>query len=306
MHIIGVMLLLFFIVACGKSDSSAGMPVEKNKILPVDGSNIMGLYMAKFFTINPGVNGTLPGSATLQRQDDQFLAYVRLFGGAPNAWHQQNVHVGKRCPNASDDLNRDGYIDIEEGNLVWGKIILPLDSNLRSQKSGKNIYPIADATGSYFYERETSFEEMFNDLKSEDKDLNDPWIKLASDKGLDFEGKVVVVHGTASDIDYPPTVVSADNRPVFQTLPIACGVFKKVTKIPGEPYDGTIPGPIDPEVSGDEGGPANDPEYDEDRGNRNPHWYDRIINWWRETWERERGPRRRQDFGDGRRGWWIF
>lgn len=325
MHIIGVMLLLVLVGACGKSNSNAGMPVEKNKIIPLDGSNVEGLYMAKFFTMNPGVNGSLPGSATLFRHDDKFMAYVRLFGGAPNAWHQQNVYTGNRCPNAGDDLNQDGYIDIEEGNRIWGDILLPLDSNLRSQKSGANIYPMADASGNYFYERETSFEEMFNDLKSEDKNLNDDWVKLASDQGLDFEGRVVVVMGTASTVDYPPTVASLDNRPAHQTLPIACGVFKKVTQIPGEAYNGEIPGPVDgpaPVPEGEVGTPVGteipDHEYDDGyepryprspgpREEDGPRWYERIIDWWRETWERERGPRRRQNWSNGDDdGWWIF
>lgn len=305
MHIIGVMLLFVFVTACGRSNSNAGMPVNEKKILPLDGSNIQGLYMAKFFTMNPGVNGSLPGSATLQRDHDKFLAYVRLFGGAPNAWHQQNIHVGSRCPNAGDDLNNDGYIDIEEGNRIWGKILLPLDANLNSQKRGSTIYPKADASGNYFYEREASFESLFDDLKSEDKDLGDRFVKIAPDKGLDFEGKVVVLLGTASDVSYPDSVASTDGRPVYQTLPIACGVFKRITHIPGEPYDGTIPGPVadvTPTPQGEVGTPVG---TDYDRPESRTRWYDRIADWWRETWERERG-NRRQLWGNGEDRWWNF
>ena len=315
MHIFGVLLLLLFISACGRSDSNAGLPAEKEKYIPADGSNIEGLYMAKFFTINPGVNGTLPGSATLYRDEDKFMAYVRLFGGAPNAWHQQNVHAGKRCPNAGDDLNKDGYIDIEEGNRIWGEILLPLDANLKSQKAGKNIYPLADASGNYFYEQETSFDRLFSDLKSEDKDVNDQMLKLAPDQGLDLEGKVVVVMGTAENSVYPDSVATQDNRPVYQTLPIACGVFKRVTRIPGEAYDGDIPGPVgdvEPMPTEDVGTPVgtdndSDGGYDRPDENEGRRWYERIIDWWRDTWERERGPRREQSWGNGDDdGWWIF
>lgn len=250
------------------------------------------------------------------------MAYVRLFGGAPNAWHQQNVYAGKRCPNAGDDLNKDGYIDIQEGNRIWGEILLPLDSNLKSQKAGKGVYPLADASGNYFYERETSFDRMFSDLKSADKDLNDQMLKLAPDQGLDLEGKVVVVMGTAENSTYPETVASQDQRPAYQTLPIACGVFKRVTRIPGEPYDGDIPGPVaDPEPipEGEVGTPVgtdNEPDNGYDDGyeprypgeprEEGPRWYERIIDWWRDTWERERGPRREQSWGNGDDGWWIF
>ncbi len=305
MHIIGVLLLLSFVSSCGKSNSNAGLPEVKQKVLPVNGENINGLYMAKFFTMNPGVNGTIPGSATLQRQDDKFYAYIRIFGGAPNAWHQQNVHVGTRCPNAGDDLNGDGYIDIEEGNIVWGKVLLPLDSNIGSQSAGKNIFPIADASGTYFYERVTNFDRMFEDLKTVDKNLDDNIAKLSPDQGLDFEGKVVVVHGTADTVVYPDTVATTERFKAHQTLPIACGVFTRVTSIPGQVEGGEeIPGPVDdveetptplPEEEIPE--PETPTEYDHDR-ERDDRWYDRISDWWRSRWNRDRGSRR-HGWGDG-------
>lgn len=312
MHVIGVLLLLSFVSSCGKSNSNAGLPEVKEKVLPVNGSNINGLYMAKFFTMNPGVNGTLPGSATLQRQDDKFYAYIRLFGGAPNAWHQQNVHVGTRCPNAGDDTNGDGYIDIEEGNRVWGKVLIPLDSNISSQSAGKNVFPIADATGTYFYERVTSFDKMFDDLKTTDKNLDDNISKLTPEEGLDFEGKVVVVHGTADTIIYPETVATTDRYEAHKTMPIACGVFSRVTKIPGELETGEIPGPTGevedgetplpeeefpvPETPTDL--PDNDDDYSDDDHDRRDRWYDRISDWWRSRWNRDRG-NRRHGWGNG-------
>lgn len=315
MHVIGVLLLLSFVSSCGKSNSSAGLPLVKKKILPVNGSNIRGLYMAKFFTINPGVNGTLPGSATIQRQEDKFFAYVRLFGGAPNAWHQQNIYEGSRCPNAGDDLNKDGYIDIEEGNKVWGKILIPLDSNIGSQSAGKNIYPVADASGSYFYERVTSFEKLFNDLKSEDKNFEDNVAKLLPEEGLDIEGRVVVIQGTADTVIYPETVASQDNRPPHLTLPIACGVFSPVTKIPGTPQSGEVPGEVDDVQEGDapegdwvpeETTPREtDNDWSPESEEENDRWYDRVIDWWRSRWERARGSRR-HGWGNGENFWNIF
>lgn len=318
MNIIGVLLLLSFVSSCGKSNSNAGLPEVKKKILPVNGENINGLYMAKFLTMNPGVNGTLPGSATLQRQDDKFYAYIRIFGGAPNAWHQQNVHVGSRCPNAGDDTNGDGYIDIEEGNKVWGEVLLPLDSNIGSQAAGKNVFPIADASGTYFYETVTNFNKMFDDLKSADKNLGDNITKLSPEQGLDFEGKVVVIHGTADTVIYPDTVASSGRYLPHQTLPIACGVFTKVTSIPGSVEPGEeIPGPVGdveeapvpeevpvPETTPtpeypDTGWDDNTGDYNRDRDrDRDDRWYDRVSDWWRSRWDRDRG-NRRHGWGDG-------
>ena len=320
MQFFGILLLLAFVSSCGKSNSSAGMPVAKSKVLPVNGSNIRGLYMAKFFTINSHVNGSLPGSATIQRQEDKFFAYVRLFGGAPNAWHQQNIYEGSRCPNMGDDLNKDGYIDIEEGNKVWGKVLIPLDANISSQYAGKNIFPLGDATGSYFYERVGSFDKMFKDLKSEDKNMADNVSKLLPEQGLDIEGRVVVIQGTANTVIYPETVASYKNQAPYQSLPIACGVFSRVTKIPGTPHPEEIPGEVDDIEEGDapEGDnwepetptpenpdtdwdrPDRDDDYHRPRtdGENDDPWYDRVIDWWRSRWDRARGSRR-HDWGNG-------
>lgn len=315
MHFFGLVLLLAFVSSCGKSNSNAGLPVSEDRILPVNGANIAGLYMAKFVTLNGHVNGTLPGSATLQRRDDKFYAYVRLFGGAPNAWHQQNIHIGSRCPDAGDDLNGDGYIDVEEANKVTGEILLPLDSNLSSQSAGRNIYPVADASGSYFYERVTSFESMFSDLKKEDRNLTDNMTKLDPESALDFTGKVVLIHGTSNTVSYPETVATSGGRPAYQSLPVACGVFEQVTSIPGDPEAEEVPGPVGmPEGEVSETQPEDDgeismPESNEDNSTRTrpvprprprprheeerpDNWYDRVIEWWRSNWESERRGRR--------------
>ena len=305
MHLIGVLFLLGMISSCGKSNSSAGMPVVKEKALPLNGSNVNGLYMAKFFTINPGANGNLPGSATIQRQGDQVFAYVRLFGGGPGAWHQQGIYEGKRCPNAGDDLNGDGFIDMEEGEKVWGRMLIPLDSNLNSQSAGKNVYPIGDATGTYFYERTASFNSLFSDLKSEDRNLTDGFHKLASHEGLAIEGRVVVIQGSADTVAFPPTFAVQGNHSAAKSAPIACGVFAKVTKVPGQMEDGSIPGPVE-NPEGDDSwteedtptedetttpDPRHDDDVEEDENDNDDDWVDRVIDWWRSRWTRSRGNR---------------
>jgi hypothetical protein len=292
-NILVLLTLTLLISSCGKSNSSAGMPVEKKKVLPVNGSNIERLYMANFFKLNEQVNGNLSGSAILQRRDDKFFAYVRLSAGAPGAWHQQNIHEGGRCPTSADDLNADGYIDIEEGERVWGKILIPLDSNLNSQSAGENIYPVADQSGDYFYERETSFKKMFRDLKSEDTNPLDNIAKIPEALELDFAGKIVVIHSASSTASYPETVATQDGLTAIHTLPVACGIFEQVTSVPGEPQEEGIPERSDePErelQTPDEviPVPGSGSRPDTELSNEEL-WYDRILVWWRSTWERER------------------
>jgi hypothetical protein len=304
MQIISVLLLLLFVTSCGKTDSSAGVPSVKNvQSVPLNRSSTSDLYLAKFYTLNSNVNGLLPGSATVHKKGKDLYAYVRLFGGSPKAWHQQFIHEGGRCPNMADDLNRDNYIDIQEGNKVWGKVLIPLDSNLNSQKEGRNVFPMADETGTYFYERVANFNELFQDLRSEDKDPNDSLTKLLPTEDLSIEGKVVVIYGTADTVPYPATVASADNRPVHQTLPIACGVFTRVDDIPGEfetpeevpaprtrSTEPTRPTPRPPERETPREGTTTTEE--------STSWIERRIERWRARWSRDRGDRP-TGWGDG-------
>lgn len=245
--------LLGVLISCGgnggSDDSASGPgPMERSEeVLPPDGSNIDGLYQAKFVTLNPQVNGTIPGSFTFYRKDDRVMIYGRLFAGYPKAWHQQYIHIGSRCPTAQDDLNGDGFIDIVEARKVLGKIIIPLDSDPGSQASGARFFPLGDLSGSYHYERVVSFKRLFRDLKAPDKNPDDEIMKLQPDQGFSIEGRAVIVHGVADTVEFPETVQSAGRFQAYQTLPIACGVFRKVTEEPGEYPDGSggpIPGPV--------------------------------------------------------------
>lgn len=57
----------------------------------------------------------------------------------------------------------------------------------------------------------------------------------------------------------PETVTSIDGRPPHQTLPIACGTFSSVIKIPDEPESEVEPDPTpEPEANREEQEPEED------------------------------------------------
>lgn len=232
----------------GGGGSKSGGAIQEEQAR-TDGGNIEGHYLATFTTLNPQVNGTIPGSASMVRKDDKIYAYIRLFAGGPKAWHKQNIYTG-RCPTAGDDTNGDGFVDINEAEAVLGNILVPLDSDISSQRAGRNFFPLGDLSGSYFYERITNFERFFRDLRSADTEPNDNIVKLGAEEGLSFEGKPVLIQGTVDTIVYPETVGTKGRYRPFQTLPIVCGVFQKVTTTPGTPDDGQIPGPVAPVEDG--------------------------------------------------------
>jgi hypothetical protein len=246
--------VLSLLAACGKAPSGRGVDnsiAEAERAAAAaaaDGSNIDGKYLATFTTLNGHVVGTIPGSATLMRNGDRFYAYVRLFAGSPEAWHPQNVWTGNRCPNLGDDLNGDGTIDIVEARRVLGEIIIPLDADLSSQNGLRNWYPKGDLSGSYFYEKMTSFRRFWADLKNSRG--NSDFKKLGPDEGLALEGKAVLIQGVGADKELPESVESEGRWRPFQTLPIACGIFRKVNELPGTEWSDEVAGPVAPVEEG--------------------------------------------------------
>lgn len=238
--------ILSLIASCGKKEDSkqAGAGNQAEIAIDPNGLTQDSMFMASFSTLNSQTVGTIPGSATIKRKDSKIYAYIRLFAGAPRAWHQQNIFMANRCPTMSDDTNEDGFLDINEAYAVLGKILIPLDADISTQSSGRNFFPLGDLSGSYHYERITNFERFLSDLKSEDKDPADNLVKLKPDENLIIEGKAVMIQGVADTIEFPDTVTSTARHQVFQTLPIACGIFRKINFIPGTDYNGQIPGPI--------------------------------------------------------------
>lgn len=184
-------------------------------------------YMAKFQTLNSHINGVIAGSSTIYITAEEIKAFVRLFAGSPKAWHMQNIYIGDRCPNSQDDLNYDGYIDIQEAHRVVGQVIIPLDGNISSQDSDLHVFPVANESGSYAYEKVAKFKSFIKDLKKTDKNKNDNIVKLELYQELILEGRVIIVQGVAKEMVLPTTVASYGNRKTSQTLPVACGVFTR-------------------------------------------------------------------------------
>jgi hypothetical protein len=244
-----VLILLVSLVSCGKSgdsdsDNRDSIQAEEAARAAIDGSNIQGTYLAKFTTLNAQVVGTIPGSAQLKRDEDKLYAYLRLFAGSPSVAHFQNIHIGSRCPDMTDDKNMDGFLDYPETLAAVGSVIVPLDWDLNSQTAGNRSWPKAFPNGSYEYLKIANFNSFFKDLKKKDSNDKDQIIKLAEDQGLSIEGKVVIVQGVSADKVLPETVAGFGKYQNIQTLPIACGVFKAGNPETGIDYEESIPGPI--------------------------------------------------------------
>jgi hypothetical protein len=161
------------------------------------------------------------------------------------------VYTGGRCPTLDDDVNKDGFIDINEAEKVLGKILIPLDSDITTQNSGSRFFPLGDLSGYYHYERITNFERFLDDLQAPDQNLEDDVVKIPDGRGLVIAGKTFMVQGVAETVDLPESVGTKEKKRAFQTLPVACGVFEKIITSPGQTYvENEIPGPMAEVIEG--------------------------------------------------------
>jgi hypothetical protein len=228
--LIGMSVLLS---ACGKESGGSKQVVSAPKAEPVElETEVFGTYAVKMKPLNEKIVGKVAGAATITREKDNFIVDIRM--SSVPAWilHTQSLHVGKACPTEANDLNGDGFIDIEEAQSSIGDVLIPLDGDLNTQKSRIGWYPVADQYGSYMYSETASYERMLADLQIVDEIKNDHVAKLSAGEKLNLLGRVVVIYGVPENSNLPDTVKSRGNLENYQTLPIACGVIQKMHQNP--------------------------------------------------------------------------
>jgi hypothetical protein len=257
------MKICFFLIFCqlllmSCSKREKRNLTEANSDFSLHESEPMGQYLAVLKPLNEQVSGKVTGAMTLSREEDELIGDVRFSGGPLTAKviHSQSVHSGRRCPTLEDDINNDGFIDGVEGEIVYGKILIPLDGDLNSQRMGGGIYPIADDFGSYVYSQLASYEKFKTDLYEIDLDPKDQVMKIKEGDIISFSDKAVVIFGISKSADLPDSVASNTRFGKFQSFPIACGILKKITTIPGTLHqdDSGLPLPQGASVGGSGGG----------------------------------------------------
>lgn len=224
---------LVLAASCSKSGGGGSKAVEKNTTEPLE-TELNGAYQAILAPLNKDVSGHLNGSLTLVREKDEMVIDVRLANGPASVLHSQSIHIGSRCPSEVDDLNGDGLIDGEEATNAYQEIIVPLDDDISSQRMGLGIFPVTDQYGNYFWSRSVSYEKFMNDLREEDINLTDDYVKLSENKSLSMVGKIVIIKGVPDTTNLPDTVSGRGRENKFQALPIACGVIKRLGPVPGK------------------------------------------------------------------------
>ena len=147
---------------------------------------------------------------------DSELSVLIKMSKAPSLRSTYQTLYNGECPDATDDKNGDGIVDINEAMEKLGKKILPLDSDINSSNPAKNVFPQANNNGAYEYSAKGKIETIMQDLDENDYSDN-----------LDLEGSVVLLQGLPTYFKFPNSVESSDGLPVTETLPVACGKIVK-------------------------------------------------------------------------------
>lgn len=213
---------LFTLVACNENTPTSNIPEEEQG----DG----GSYQVTFTPVNSQLGGNTNALGLITLDGDDFSANI-----AGNNFKQkesgnlQFVTTLGNCPTAANDTNGDGIIDVVEGQVSFGKGLLPLDGDLSSQEAGADELPKANSLGVYLYKQDASFAALLADLQATDTDPNDLLVKLSPESELDLVGKAVVIHGVPDDVVLPATVATSEGTEAKDTVPIACGVIKRIS-----------------------------------------------------------------------------
>lgn len=208
-------------VACGNNNDSKSVPVSQNLLL-----SQAGHYQATLSPINAHLAGDVTGSALVKVKGDSLTVEVKVNGSPAQITHGQSIHIADSCPTLSSDTNKDGVIDGVEGQKSYGPVIIPLDSDIRTQIEKDIRFPTSDFSGNYYYRQHAAISEMMKDLTGKDFDTSDNLIKIKSSLGL--AGRQVVIYGVASDVAIPSSVNAVKGQTKSASLPIACGTLIKI------------------------------------------------------------------------------
>jgi hypothetical protein len=163
-------LCLLVLTSCGdKGNNDAEAKASQQEMLSE------GIFKAVLRPYNFTAAGWIPnGMADIKINENQ-IEVKSWLDDSSNVVHMQNIHVGTQCPSMENDINRDGFVDMNESIKVAGKILMALDDDLNSQEIG-SVYP----KGNYSYFQTASLSKM-----------------------VSVEGKVIIVTGTANNPALP-------------------------------------------------------------------------------------------------------
>lgn len=177
------------------------------------------VWRADLVPMNTETTGSdATGTATLTVTDDTLTIHIDATGTPAGIMHLQHFHgfpegdETSTCPSAEADANGDGIVDLIETEPGAGITMVPFHADPASMSIVEDSYPMADDAGAYTYEQSVSLSE-----------LDKAFAEEFPGQQIDFDRRVIFLHGVAEDTELPDSVQSLGEVPAHITLPIACG-----------------------------------------------------------------------------------
>ncbi len=186
------------------------------------------VYRADIHPLNAELTGLEPsGTATVTVTTDSVRIQVDAEELPPAMMHMMHIHgfadnTQATCPTTMQDANHDNIIDDPEAETSTGPPLIPLNNNPVVMNAGALTYPAADSSGKITYDVIMPLSALKTALKSTQKIT-----------GLEFDKRIIMIHGIMGDSTLAETVESPPGVPAATTVPIACGEFERVS--PPEP-----------------------------------------------------------------------
>ncbi len=168
-----------------------------------------------FQSLNPQF-GNYTGHGYITHYQQQFWPHFKIYGPASPVQHRQFIHAGNRCPESTDDKNRDGYLDYDETLEVVGGVLIPLANSLNPENLGSSHYPrIKQWHDSYYYSATSNSRVMMRDfLKRESRRIG-PY-------DLSLDQRVIVVYGAWSETQLALSLATHYGFSPQEEVPVAC------------------------------------------------------------------------------------
>lgn len=180
-----LVFILSTLNACGENSGhskNAGTPQQEEALSD-------GIFKAILRPYNFTAAGWIPnGMADLKITGNEFEVKSWLDDSA-NVIHKQHIHTGTKCPSLENDLNKDGFVDLDETIKISGNVLLALDNDLNSDAPEGSLFP----KGNFAYSQSGQISNA-------------------------VEGKVIIISGTATDPNLPIACGVIERMPEAESL----------------------------------------------------------------------------------------
>ena len=197
--------------------------IAADALMPASLVSATERYEATLTPLNADkIGAAASGIAQFEIADGRLRTTIDLMGLPPGIAHLQHFHGfgddrNATCATSAQDVNKDGYVDLIETEVVSGVTMLPFHAHPASLDIAADTYPVADSDGRAHYDHVDIVSELEGALHAS-----------FGTGGLKLAERVVIVHTIPSDIHLPESTISLPGVLPQVTIPIACGKIKAV------------------------------------------------------------------------------